>query len=231
MPGTGAGLSATPGRAAPAAASGGRGPDDAPAAAPCLPGPAMGTGRGAAAFLDRDGTLIVERHYLADPAGVEVLPRAVAGLRALRALGYRLVVVTNQSGIGRGLFTAAALEAVHARLRALLAAAGVTLDGIYACPHLPSDDCACRKPRTGLAERACAELGLDPRGSVMIGDKASDIEMGRRCGMATILVHTGYGGSEVCSPDAAVPDLAAAAAWLAARASALRAGGPPVASR
>lgn len=168
------------------------------------------------AFLDRDGTIIVERHYLHDPAAVVLLPGAVDGLRALQELGFRLVVVTNQSGVGRGYFTQADVDAVHARLEALLATAGVRLDGIYCCPHRPEEGCACRKPATGLVDRACAELGLDPRTSVMIGDKASDIELGARCGMATILVRTGYGAGEVCTPDAAVADLAAAAAWLAA---------------
>lgn len=173
--------------------------------------------RHACAFLDRDGTLIAERHYLSDPAGVELLPRTVDGLRQLRAAGFRLVLVTNQSGVGRGYFTAADVEAVHARLRALLAEAGVELDGIYWCPHGPEDGCACRKPATGLVERACADLGLDPAASVMIGDQAGDVELGRRCGMTAILVRTGYGARGTCVPAAEVDDLAAAAAWVTQR--------------
>ena len=168
-------------------------------------------------FLDRDGTVIAEKHYLRDPAGVELLPGAAAGLRRLRDLGYRLVILTNQSGVGRGYFRQEDVDAVHARLGALLADEGVRLDGIYCCPHRPKDRCACRKPATGLVERACAELGLDPRTSIMIGDKASDIELGARCGMKTILVQTGYGAGETCAPDAVAADLAAAAAWLATR--------------
>jgi histidinol-phosphate phosphatase family protein len=167
------------------------------------------------AFLDRDGTLIVEKHYLRDPGAVELLPRAADGLRELRGLGFRLVLVTNQSGVGRGYFGVADVEAVHSRLEALLAAAGVRLDGIYWCPHRPEEGCACRKPAPGLVERACADLALDPTRSVMIGDKACDIEMGRRCGMTTILVRTGHGVREVCCPDTVVDDLSAAAAWLA----------------
>lgn len=160
---------------------------------------------------------MVEKHYLGDPAGVELLPGAAVGLRELRRLGYRLVLVTNQSGVGRGYFTEADVAAVHARLEALLAAEGARLDGVYCCPHRPEEGCTCRKPATGLVDRACAELGLDPHRSVMIGDKACDIELGSRCGMVTILVQTGYGATETCTRDATVADLAAAAAWLAAR--------------
>lgn len=168
-------------------------------------------------FLDRDGTVIAEKHYLGDPAGVELLPGAVVGLRELCRLGFRLVLVTNQSGIGRGHFRQEDADAVHARLGALLADAGIRLDGIYCCPHRPEERCACRKPATGLVERACADLGLDLGASVMIGDKACDIELGARCGMVTILVQTGYGATEACRPDVVAADLAAAAAWLAAR--------------
>jgi histidinol-phosphate phosphatase family protein len=171
------------------------------------------------AFLDRDGTVIAEKNYLRDPAAVELLPGSVAGLQGLRNLGYRLVILTNQSGVGRGYFRQADVDAVHARLAALLAADNIRLDGIYSCPHRPEDRCACRKPATGLVERATAELDLDPATSVMIGDKACDIELGARCGMTRILVQTGHGATQSCDPDVAVADLAAAAAWLAARAS------------
>jgi D-glycero-D-manno-heptose 1,7-bisphosphate phosphatase len=104
--------------------------------------------------LDRDGTIIVERHYLSDPAGVELLPRVASGLQHLSALGLGVVVVTNQSGVGRGLFDTTRLALIHQQLCVLLAAEGIHLDGIYFCPHIPADDCACRKPRTGLLERA-----------------------------------------------------------------------------
>jgi D-glycero-D-manno-heptose 1,7-bisphosphate phosphatase len=174
-------------------------------------------GRHPCVFLDRDGTIIVEKNYLADPAQVELLPGAAAGLRSLRRQGYRLVVVTNQSGVGRGYFLQEDVDAVHARLAALLAAEQVTLDGVYCCPHRPEDGCVCRKPAPGLVERACAELDLNPEASVVIGDRALDMELGRNCGMTTILVRTGYGATEVCAAAAVVADLAAAAAWLAAR--------------
>jgi D-glycero-D-manno-heptose 1,7-bisphosphate phosphatase len=146
-----------------------------------------------AALLDRDGTINVEREYLSDPAGVELLPNAVAGLRRLRALGYGLIVISNQSGVARGYFTMADVAAVNARLTALLREHGVTLDGIYVCPHAPDDNCACRKPAPGLIQQAAREHGFDPRASVMIGDKAIDIETGRQVGARTVLVRTGYG--------------------------------------
>ena len=143
--------------------------------------------------LDRDGTVIVERHYLSDPDDVELLPGAAEGLRQLREMGLGLVVITNQSAIGRGFFDEGRLEQVHQRLRELLAAECVQLDGIYFCPHLPDDNCGCRKPRTGLIECAATELGFDPRAAFVIGDKPCDVELGQRVGATTFLVRTGYG--------------------------------------
>lgn len=169
------------------------------------------------AFLDRDGTVIVEKNYLGDPAGVELLPGAAAGMRRLRELGYGLVLVTNQAGVGRGFFTEAAVAAVHQRLTELLAVAGVVLDGIYYCPHHPAAGCTCRKPLPGLIRQAQADLPVDLARSVVIGDKPSDIELGRAVGMRAILVETGYGADHAASTgaDAVVPDLLAAAAFLA----------------
>ena len=145
------------------------------------------------AILDRDGTLVVERHYLADPEQVELLPGAAGGLRQLAGMGLGLVVVTNQSGIGRGLFGLAQMQSVHERLRELLKAEGVSLDGIYYCPHLPEDGCECRKPRPGLLNRAASELGFRAAESFVIGDKRCDIELGQSVGATTVLVRTGYG--------------------------------------
>jgi D-glycero-D-manno-heptose 1,7-bisphosphate phosphatase len=143
--------------------------------------------------LDRDGTIIVERHYLSDPSLVELLPGAAAGMRRMRALGLGLIVVTNQSGVGRAYFDEAQLSRIHDRLLALLAAEGVQLDGVYYCPHVPDDACLCRKPEPGLLERAAQELGFDLRASFVIGDNTTDIELGRRVGARTLLVRTGYG--------------------------------------
>jgi D-glycero-D-manno-heptose 1,7-bisphosphate phosphatase len=170
--------------------------------------------------LDRDGTIIVERHYLSDPEQVALLPGAATGLRALRALGLGLVVVTNQSAIGRGFFDQARLEAIHQRLGALLQAQGVRLDGLYVCPHRPDEGCACRKPGTGLLERAASELRFDPRSSFVIGDKACDVELGQRVGATTLLVRTGYGAQTLATlssaPDYVADDLQHAAALIRA---------------
>ncbi len=143
--------------------------------------------------LDRDGTIIVERQYLSSPAQVELLPGAAAGLRAMREMGLGLVIVTNQSAVGRGYFDMARLEEIHDRMRELFLAEGVEFEGIYVCPHTPQDGCDCRKPLPGLLLRASRELGFDPACALVIGDKPCDIELGRGLGATTILVRTGYG--------------------------------------
>jgi histidinol-phosphate phosphatase family protein len=156
-----------------------------------------------AAFLDRDGTIVADKHYLSDPDGLELLPNALEGLRELRELGARLVVVTNQSGVGRGYFPAEAIDRMHERLRQLLVEGGVELDAIYVCPHAPDDGCECRKPGTALFERAAEDLGLDLGTSFVVGDKDADVEAGRRIGATPILVGP--------DDDADAPDLLAAA--------------------
>jgi D-glycero-D-manno-heptose 1,7-bisphosphate phosphatase len=143
--------------------------------------------------LDRDGTLIVERHYPSDPEQVELIPGAAEGLRRLRALGLGVIVVTNQSGIERGYLDEPQLNLVHARLRELLAAEGTGLDGIFVCPHAPERGCRCRKPLPGLLEQASRELQFDARQCFVVGDKPCDIELGRGVGATTFLVRTGYG--------------------------------------
>jgi D-glycero-D-manno-heptose 1,7-bisphosphate phosphatase len=165
-------------------------------------------------LLDRDGTLIAERNYLARVEDVELLPGAAAALRRLHDAGFGLAVLTNQSGLGRGYFDWAALDAVHAHLTLLLANEGVSLDGIYVCPHTPEDACDCRKPQIGLLQRAAEELHFDPAASFVIGDKPCDIELGRRIGAVTFLVRTGYGAfweAEGLEADYIVDDLWAAA--------------------
>jgi D-glycero-D-manno-heptose 1,7-bisphosphate phosphatase len=170
-------------------------------------------------LLDRDGTINVEKAYLSSVEGLELVPNAVAGLRAMRDLGLGLVVLTNQSGIGRGYFGAEAVERIHGALAGLLSAGGVSLDGIYICPHGPEDGCPCRKPAPGLAEQAALELGFRLADSFVIGDKAADIELGRRVAATTILVRTGYGreveANRVAQPDYVADDLAAAARVIA----------------
>ena len=143
--------------------------------------------------LDRDGTINVDRHFLADPAGLELIGGAAEGMRRLAQLGLGLVVVTNQSGVGRGIVDNDALAAIHDEMARQLEAVGVRLDGVYWCPHRPEDGCACRKPRTGLLERAAAELSFDPTEAFVVGDRPRDIEMGRAVGATTLLVRTGHG--------------------------------------
>ncbi len=148
-------------------------------------------------ILDRDGTLIVERNYLSTPDQVELIPNAVEGLRAIEALGWGRLIVTNQSGINRGYFTQEVVDAVNRRLLVLLAEANARVDGIYVCPHTPAECCNCRKPETGLVLKAAVEWKFDPARSVVVGDKACDIDLGRRLGAVTILVLTGYGEEEL----------------------------------
>ncbi len=150
------------------------------------------TGR-PAVLLDRDGTIIVERDYLSDPALVELEHGAAEGLRALAEAGWVLAVLTNQSGIGRGYFDRAAAEAVNARVAELLAEEGVSIAGWYLCPHAPDEDCECRKPRPGMALQAASELGLDLSRSWVVGDKRSDVELADAIGAEAILVMTGHG--------------------------------------
>lgn len=166
-------------------------------------------------LLDRDGTINVDTHYLSDPDALRLEEGAAEGLRRLVGHGFRLVVVTNQSGIARGYFTHSRLDAIHDRLATMLRAEGVVVDGWYVCPHRPEDGCACRKPATGLVERAAADLGFDPRHSWMIGDKAADVELGRAVGARTVLVRTGKGARTeadgACAPDFVVDTLREAA--------------------
>lgn len=166
-------------------------------------------------LVDRDGTINVERHYLSDPDRLELLPNAAAGLRRMADMGLGIVVITNQSGLARGYFDEAALTAVHGRLEAVLATKGVRVDAILHCPHGPDDGCACRKPAPGLAEEAARRFGFDPGACFVVGDKAADVEMGRRLGAVTILTTTGYGRDDWQGrrawPDFVVPDLLAAA--------------------
>lgn len=185
-----------------------------------------------AIFLDRDGTLIREAEYLSDPAGVELLPGTVAGLKRLAGAGYKLIVVSNQSGVARGFFDEFSVIAVQTRLQDLLAQQGVRLDRSYYCPHHPQGtveayqrECECRKPKTGMLQQARQEFDLDLAASWMIGDKTADIECGRAAGCGTVLVLTGYGEQsrrELSSrpPDLIVPDLDAAAQAILAQASA-----------
>ena len=152
-------------------------------------------------FLDRDGTINREVHYLSDPDQLELLPGAAEGLRALCQAGHTLVVVSNQSPIGRGVFTEDRLREINARLSNMLAAEGVTISGWYWCPHTPEDNCDCRKPAPGMFLRARDEMGVILEKSWIVGDRLGDLRAGRAVGSRAILVGTGYGESEYALPE------------------------------
>jgi D-glycero-D-manno-heptose 1,7-bisphosphate phosphatase len=148
-----------------------------------------------ALFVDRDGTMIREVGFLHRPEEVELVLGVGEALRRVNDAGRAVVVVTNQSGIARGLFDRDAVDAVHARLSELLAAFGARVDGYYVSPHHPAFTHAsrCRKPGTGMFEEAARDLGLQVPDSLMVGDRASDVEAGKAFGVRSMLVRTGYG--------------------------------------
>jgi len=153
-----------------------------------------------AAFIDRDGVLNEERAFVHRIEDFQLLPGALEALRALQAAGYRLVVITNQSGIARGLYTEADYLALTAQIRERLRAQGVRLDAVEYCPHLADApveryrlDCDCRKPKPGMLVKAIRALDIDPQASFLVGDRLSDIEAGRAAGVGRCyLVRTGY---------------------------------------
>ena len=151
-----------------------------------------------AAFLDRDGTIIVEKHYIANPDDVVLAEGALEGLHAFVAAGYKLVVVTNQSGIARGLYREEDFHAVQQRLEEMLAEEGIRFDAVYYCPHHPdfTGDCDCRKPGPGMYRQAERNLGVDLENSVYVGDRMKDVLPARDFGGRGILVRTGYGAAE-----------------------------------
>ncbi len=156
-----------------------------------------------ALFLDRDGTIIEEKHYLSRAEDVVLLPTAATAIAKLNSLGIPVVVATNQAGVARGLFAENCIHEVHARLDELLAAHGARIDRYEYCPNHPTEgvgayriDCGSRKPQPGMLTRAAAALDLDLARSCMIGDRRGDLEAGYRAGCSTALVRTGYGHLE-----------------------------------
>jgi D-glycero-D-manno-heptose 1,7-bisphosphate phosphatase len=188
-------------------------------------------------FMDRDGCITEEVGYVNHPSRIRLLPRTAAAVRRLNAAGVAAVMVTNQAGVARGYFSEETLHAANARMRCELEEAGARLDGLYVCMHHPSEGrppyravCDCRKPRPGLLRRAAAELGLDLRASVMVGDRFSDVATGHAVGAAGVLVLTGYGRGEweyqrhgrAVQPDFVAEDLLEAVEWALAHTAGVR---------
>jgi len=166
------------------------------------------SGPSPAVFLDRDGTIIRDTHYINDPEKVELLPEVLEALRRLKAAGFRIVVITNQSGFARGLVTPAQYEAVQARMIEL--AGPDTIDATYMCPDFGPR----RKPSPEMILEAARDLVLDPVRSYMIGDKASDILCGKNAGAKTIFIRTGHALDTPCEPDFIAANMAEAAEWI-----------------
>jgi len=183
------------------------------------------------AFLDRDGTLNRDVGYPGHWSQIHIYPYAYDAVRRIRSAGLAAVVITNQSGIGRGFFSEEELAALHERFAAAFEKRRARLDGFFHCPHFSpavpasaESDCPCRKPNPALGLRAAEELGLDLQGSYMIGDKAADVLFGLNVGAVPVLVLTGYGPRSLHDLEAAgvrpahvAQNLAAAADWICAR--------------
>ncbi len=173
-----------------------------------------------AVFIDRDGVINRDRvDFVLDWAEFEWLPGVIEAVARLKAAGWRVVVFTNQSCIGRGLIEREAVERINRRMAEIMAENGAELDGVYVCPHAPGEECDCRKPLPGLILKAAAELDLDLSRSVVIGDAARDIQAGRAAGVAeNILVRTGKGAAAerdpALRPDHVFDDLAQAVEFL-----------------
>jgi D-glycero-D-manno-heptose 1,7-bisphosphate phosphatase len=184
-----------------------------------------------AVFLDRDGTLIDDTGYPSRFDQILIFPRSFEAVRRLNSAGFPVVIVTNQSGVGRGYFTEAQLAEIHVQLTVAFAAEGARLDAFYYCPHYNASpdpryraECRCRKPLPGLGYKAAADLGLDLRQSYMIGDKEDDVKFGRAIGATPVLVLTGYGRETrekiegtAGRPEAVAADLDQAVDWILAR--------------
>ena len=170
-----------------------------------------------AVFVDRDGTIVEHVEYLHEPEKLRFIAGAVEALRSLKQAGYRIVVITNQPGIGVGYYTKEEFFAVNREMMRALFKAGVALDRVYYCPHTDGDKCSCRKPNTALIERAVREINVRLADSFVIGDMTIDIQLGINAGCRPILVHTGYGGSDNrydAAPAYVARDLSAAAQWI-----------------
>lgn len=178
-----------------------------------------------AVFLDRDGTIIEDVGYMNSPEQIQFIPGSIEAIKKLKEAGYKVVVITNQAGIARGLITEDMLQTIDKVLHKWILNGGTHLDGIYYCPHHPEHGvypykqvCECRKPHPGLIRKAQKDLNIDLSQSFMIGDKATDVEAGKRAGTKTIFVMTGRGKNEkekiVEKPDHIAENLNQAVNWI-----------------
>jgi len=169
-----------------------------------------------AVFLDRDGTIARDVSYCPRPEDFEILPTVPEATRLLNQNGFRVVVITNQSGIARGYFTEETLARIHKKMEDELKKHSARIDAIYYCPHHPDEGCHCRKPGTALFQRAAKDFGIDFRGSFMIGDMQMDIDAGKALSCKTVLVTTGpQGGSNIIDPpDYTADTLLQAVQWI-----------------
>lgn len=173
-----------------------------------------------AVFLDRDGTMARDIPYCSRPEDFELFPEVARGIRLINQHNFKVVVITNQSGIARGYFTEEMLHRIHQKMSGELVKDGAFLDAIYYCPHHPDDNCECRKPGTGMLERAAEEMSIDLSQSYLIGDKQLDVTAAKKAGCNAILIHTDSpGGSShqyMADADFMCHDFYSAAAWIIA---------------
>ncbi len=171
-----------------------------------------------AVFLDRDGTMAEDVHYCSRPQDLRLFPHVGEGVRRLNDNGFKVVIITNQSGIARGYFTEPGLAEIHQKLKGDLAQYGAHIDAIYHCPHHPDEGCECRKPKPKLANKAIDDLGIDPRQSYVIGDRLMDIELARAIGSKSVLIANELGISEIkdnsSPPDYIASDFGTAVKWI-----------------
>jgi len=169
-----------------------------------------------AVFLDRDGTMAADVLYCNCPEDFELFPTTAKAIKLLSEHSYKIIVVTNQSGIARGYFTEETLGRIHQKMLSQLSEEGTQIDGIYYCPHHPDDNCECRKPKPKMVLQAADEHDIDLKRSFVVGDKPQDIQLGRNVGSRTILIPSppGENEPEPCSPDYTAADLYQAALWI-----------------